>query len=218
MSANAEGAQYIHQYIPGDGTAGVPTLLLLHGTGGNEADLLGVGHALDGHAALLSPRGKVLEHGMPRFFRRLAEGVFDLDDLTRRTHELADFVADAATRYGFDSERVVAVGFSNGANIAASMLLLRPGALAAAILFRPMVPLSPGALPDLAHVPVFIGAGTQDPIVPVAETERLATLLRQAGAPVTLHWEAGGHGLTQGDLNAARGWMARMLHPAPTTG
>jgi predicted esterase len=208
MSANTEDAQFIHQFIPGTGPDGSPTLLLLHGTGGDETDLLGLGRALDSGAALLSPRGRVLEHGMPRFFRRLAEGVFDLDDLTRRTHELADFVADAATRYGFDSQRVIAVGFSNGANIAASLLLLRPGMLAAAALFRPMVPLVPETLPDLSTVPVFIGAGRQDPIVPAAETERLAALLRQANAPVTLHWEAGGHGLMQGDLVAAQEWMA----------
>jgi predicted esterase len=205
MGASDTDARYIHQFIPG--VAGSPTLLLLHGTGGDETDLLGLGRALDGAAALLSPRGTVLERGMPRFFRRLAEGVFDLDDLTRRTHELADFVADAAARYGFDPRRVIAVGFSNGANIAASMLLLRPETLAATALFRPMVPLTPEALPDLARVPVFIGSGRQDPIVPVAEAERLAALLRRAGAPVTLHWAAGGHGLTQGDLDAARRWM-----------
>lgn len=208
MDADAAGARFIHQFIPGDGAAEAPTLLLLHGTGGDETDLLGLGRALDGGAALLSPRGMVREGGMPRFFRRLAEGVFDLDDLTRRTHELADFVADAAARYGFDARRVVAVGFSNGANIAASLLLLRPGTLAAAALFRPMVPLVPATLPDLSAVPVFIGAGRQDPIVPTAESERLAALLRHAGAPVTLHWEAGGHGLTQGDLAAAREWLA----------
>lgn len=218
MGANAEGARYIYQFIPGDGSADSPTLLLLHGTGGDETDLLGLGRTLDSRASLLSPRGKVLEHGMPRFFRRLAEGVFDLDDLTRRTHELADFVADAAARYGFDPRGVVAVGFSNGANIAASMLLLRPGTLAAAALFRPMVPLVPETLPDLSHVPVFIGAGRQDPIVPTAETERLDALLRQAGAPVTLHWEAGGHSLTQGDLAAAQQWMAGAASGMPGGG
>ena len=148
---------------------------------------------------------------MPRFFRRLAEGVFDLDDLTLRTHELADFVADAAVQYGFDPARVIAVGFSNGANIAASMLLLRPETLAAAVLFRPMAPLIPETLPDLARVPVFIGSGRQDPIVPVADVERLVALLRQAGATVTHHWEASGHNLTQGDLDAARQWMAKRL-------
>src|SRR5947209_8552527 len=201
MSASTTDAQFIHQFIPAS-APGAPTLLLLHGTGGNEADLLDLGRALDGTAALLSPRGKVLEHGMPRFFRRLAEGVFDMEDLTRRTHELADFVAGAAAQYGFDPRRVVAVGFSNGANIAASLLLLRPETLAAAILFRPMVPLVPETPPDLSHVPIFIASGRQDPIVPAAEAERLAALLRQAGAPVALHWEAGGHGLTQGDLAA----------------
>ncbi|MDQ6907529.1 MAG: alpha/beta hydrolase [Chloroflexota bacterium] len=209
MSESAANAQYIHQFIPGK--AGAPTLLLLHGTGGNETDLLGLGRALDGEAALLSPRGTVLEQGMPRFFRRLAEGVFDLDDLTLRTHELADFVADAAVQYGFDPARVIAVGFSNGANIAASMLLLRPETLAAAVLFRPMAPLIPETLPDLARVPVFIGSGRQDPIVLVADVERLVALLRQAGATVTHHWEASGHNLTQGDLDAARQWMAKRL-------
>jgi predicted esterase len=206
MSTHDASAQYIHQFIPG--VAGSPTLLLLHGTGGDETDLLGLGRALDGDAALLSPRGTVLEQGMPRFFRRLAAGVFDRADLIRRTHELADFVADAAARYGFDPRRVIAVGFSNGANIAASMLLLRPETLAAAALFRPMVPLTPETPPDLAHLPVFIGSGRQDPIVPVDEAEQLAALLRHAGAAVTMHWETGGHGLTQGDLDAARKWMA----------
>ena len=204
-SQRARDTHFTHRFIPG--AAGAPTFLLLHGTGGDETDLLGLGRALDSEAALLSPRGKVLEQGMPRFFRRLAAGVFDRKDLMLRTHELADFVADAATRYEFDVARVIAVGFSNGANIAASMLLLRPETLAAAILFRPMVPLSPETLPDLARVPVFIGSGRQDPIVPVAEAERLAALLRQAGAPVTLHWEASGHTLTPGDLDAAREWM-----------
>lgn len=215
MGASDADGRYIHQFIPG--AAGAPTLLLLHGTGGDETDLLGLGRALDDRAALLSPRGKVLEHGMPRFFRRLAEGVFDLDDLTRRTHELADFVAEAAARYGFDPARVIAVGFSNGANIAASMLLLRPETLAAAILFRPMSPPTPERLPDLAPVPVFIGSGRHDPIVPVAEAERLAALLRRAGAPVTLHWEAGGHRLTQGDLDAAREWLAETHLATPAT-
>lgn len=215
MSAHNADAQFIHQFIPG--VAEAPTLLLLHGTGGNETDLLGLGRALDRDAALLSPRGKVLEQGMPRFFRRLAEGVFDRDDLIRRTHELADFVADAAARYGFDARRVIAVGFSNGANIAASMLLLHPETLMAAVLFRPMVPLTPETLPDLAHVPIFIGSGRQDPIVPVAEAERLATLLQHAGASVTSHWEANGHSLTQGDLDAAREWMAKTRLATPTT-
>jgi phospholipase/carboxylesterase/glyoxalase family protein len=173
-------------------------------------------------AALLSPRGKVLEHGMPRFFRRLAEGVFDLEDLRVRTHELADFVADAATRYGFDPRRVIAVGFSNGANIAASMLLLRPETLAAAVLFRPMVPFAPELPPDLTDVPVFIAAGTNDPIVPHEQSERLAALLQAASAPVTLRWEPASHGLTQDDVLAAQQWFASILasdwHPAASNG
>jgi len=207
MDTSVATARYIHQFIPGE--AGSPTLLLLHGTGGDEKDLLGLGRALDGAASLLSPRGTVLERGMPRFFCRLAEGVFDLDDLTLRTHELADFVANAAARYGFDPGRVIAVGFSNGANIAASTLLLRPETLAAAILFRPMTPLTPETLPDLSGVPVLIGSGRRDPIVPIADAERLAALLRRAGAAVTHHWEASAHNLIQGDLDVAREWLAQ---------
>src|SRR6184192_4850281 len=131
---------FIHEFVLGKSER---TLLLLHGTGGNERDLIPLGHELDPNAALLSPRGKVLENRLPRFFRRLAEGVFDLEDLKNRTHELADFVAAAAKHYGFASDNLVAVGYSNGANIAASMLLLRPEILSDAILFRAMVPLIP---------------------------------------------------------------------------
>jgi predicted esterase len=202
---------FIHRFLPAAAGAPPITLLLLHGTGGDENDLIGLGRMLVPGAALLSPRGKVLEHGMPRFFRRHAEGVFDLDDLRARTHELADFVADAATHYGFDPPRVIAVGFSNGANIAASTLLLRPETLAGAALFRPMVPFVPESPPDLTHVPVFIAAGTNDPIVPREQSGQLATLLQNAGAPVTLHWEPAGHGLTQGDLLAAQQWFQPIL-------
>src|SRR5438093_4095070 len=131
---------FIHQLVPGNSKR---TLLLLHGTGGNERDLIPLGHDLDPNASLLSPRGKVLENGMPRFFRRLAEGVFDLEDLQKRTHELADFVVSAAEHYKIDIKHIVAVGYSNGANIAASILLLRPEVLSAAVLFRAMVPLVP---------------------------------------------------------------------------
>ncbi|HJX26089.1 MAG TPA: hypothetical protein VJ252_08025, partial [Chthoniobacterales bacterium] len=136
---------FIHEFVPG--TSG-RTLLLLHGTGGNEHDLLPLGRVLDPTAALLSPRGKILENGMPRFFRRLAEGVFDLEDLKKRTHELADFVAASAEQYQFAADKLVAVGYSNGANIAGSMLLLRPETFRTAILFRAMVPLVPENLPD----------------------------------------------------------------------
>jgi phospholipase/carboxylesterase len=195
---------FIHEFVPGKSER---TLFLLHGTGGNERDLIPLGRELDPNAALLSPRGKVLENGMPRFFRRLSEGVFDLDDLQKRTHELADFFAGAAQHYGFASDNVVAIGYSNGANIAASMLLLRPGVLSAAILFRAMVPLVPETQPNLSAGRVWIGAGTDDPIVPTAETKRLAQLLRGAGADVTMRYFQGGHELTAADVEAARDWL-----------
>ena len=184
-----------------------PTLLLLHGTGGNEHDLVPLAESLAPGAGVLSPRGKVLERGMPRFFRRLAEGVFDLDDLRFRTHELAGFVSAAARRYGFDSTRVVAVGFSNGANIAASTLLLEPGVLAGAILFRAMVPIVPDPLPSLQGTPVFMSNGRADPLIPAAEAERLADLLRQAGASLTIRWQPGGHQLTRQDVPQAQAWL-----------
>jgi predicted esterase len=182
------------------------TLLLLHGTGGTEHDLIPLGESLAPGAGLISPRGKVLEGDMPRFFRRLAEGVFDLDDLRFRTHELAVFVAAAAEHYGFDGTRVVAVGFSNGANIAASMLLLEPGLLAGAILFRGMVPIVPDPLPSLAGTAIFMSNGRTDSLIPAAEAGRLASLLRQAGADLTLEWQPGGHQLTRQDLLQAQGW------------
>jgi len=198
---------FIHEFIPGSSSR---TLLLLHGTGGNERDLIPLGRELDPNAALLSPRGKVLENGMPRFFRRLAEGVFDLEDLQNRTLELADFVAAAAQHYGFASDNVIAVGYSNGANIAASLLLLRPETLSAAILFRAMVPLIPETQPNLSSTRVWIGAGDQDPIVPASETKRLAELLRRAGADVTIRFAKAGHGLTNDDLEAARRWLGEL--------
>jgi predicted esterase len=199
---------FVHRFVEAAPAGPETTLVLLHGTGGNEDDLLPLGRLLLPGAAMLSPRGKVVEGSMPRFFRRLAEGVFDVDDLIARTHELADFVVAAAHRSGRDPERLVAVGFSNGANIAASTLLLRPQVFRAAILFRPMVPLVPDALPDLTQTPVFIGAGRSDPIVPAAQTERLASLLSECGATVTLRWQPGGHGLSAADVEAARDWLS----------
>lgn len=201
------GPDFTHEFVPGSSSR---TLLLLHGTGGNERDLIALGRELDPNAALLSPRGKVLENGMPRFFRRLAEGVFDLADLKYRTNELADFVTTAAQHYGFASGKLVAVGYSNGANIAASMLLLRREILHAAILFRAMVPLVPDNLPDLSSVQVWIGAGNQDPIIPTSETQRLVELLREAGADVTIRYFHAGHGLTAGDVSAAREWLTSL--------
>lgn len=195
---------FVHEFVSGGSSR---TLLLLHGTGGNERDLLPLGRELDPNASLLSPRGKVLENGMPRFFRRLAEGVFDLEDLQTRTHELADFVTAAAKFYELDITRIVAIGYSNGANIAASMLLLRPEVLRAAILFRAMVPLVPDHLPDLSSARAWIGAGDQDPIVPASEAQQLAKLLRDAGADVTIHFANASHGLTNEDVKTARDWL-----------
>jgi phospholipase/carboxylesterase len=204
---------FIHRFIPretgGQEDESPPTLLLLHGTGGNENDLLDLGHMLLPQAARLSPRGRVLENSMPRFFRRLAEGVFDIPDLQAHTYELADFVAGASRHYGFDPKHVIAVGFSNGANIAASMLLLCPGVLAGAVLFHPMVPFVPEPLPDLAHTPILISAGRMDPIVPISQTEQLATLLQECGADVTTHWHNGGHAITHEDVHITQIWLRK---------
>jgi predicted esterase len=198
---------FLHEFVPGNSKR---TLLLLHGTGGNERDLIPLGRELDPDASLLSPRGKILENGMPRFFRRLAEGVFDLEDLKTRTNELADFVASAARHYKLAADEIVAVGYSNGANIAASMVLLRPEILHAAILFRAMVPLVPGNLPDLSSVRVWIGAGDQDPIIPASEAQRLVELLRRAGANVTIRFFNAGHGLTNSEMEIAREWLTTL--------
>ena len=198
---------FAHRFVPGS-PAEPRTLLLLHGTGGSEDDLVPLGRALLPGAALLSPRGQVLEHGMPRFFRRLAEGVFDEADIRVRTADLAAFVQSAAAEHGLDLGRLIAVGFSNGANIAASLLLLGPRVLAGAILFRAMVPLVPDGTPDLQGVRVFLGEGRTDPLVSAAEAERLAGLLRSGGANVSLHWEPAGHHLTPADVDAARDWLA----------
>lgn len=199
---------FIHRFVPAHAAArDAPTLLLLHGTGGDENDLLQLGPLLAPGAALLSPRGKVLENGMNRFFRRLAEGVFDEDDLRWRSAELAAFVAQAATFYDFDPRRVVAAGFSNGANIAASLLLLHPHTLAGAIIFHGMVPLIPDTLPDLTGRSVLLTAGRVDPLVPGAESERLAKLLERAGADVTLAWQPGGHTLTRAEIETAASWL-----------
>jgi phospholipase/carboxylesterase/glyoxalase family protein len=198
---------FIHVFEPAADPS-QPTILVLHGTGGNENDLIPLAAALWPGAAVLSPRGKVLERGMPRFFRRLAEGVFDLDDLKLRTNELAEFVTRAAEHYRFDRSKVIAAGFSNGANIAASVLLLRPGVLRAAALFSPMVPLVPDAPPSLQGVDVFISAGQRDPLVAPENTQRLANLLQQYGANVSLRWTDGGHTLTPQDAEAAANWLS----------
>lgn len=204
-------AGFIHRFIPSDTGAGAPVALLLHGTGGTEDDMLNLGRTIAPGAALLSPRGKILEHGQPRFFRRLAEGVFDEADLILRTNELADFVAAAAKQYQFDLRKVTAIGYSNGANMAASLLLLRPETLRAAVLLRAMVPLIPEALPDLRGVGVFIAAGKSDPLISPAGTERLTKLLREAGAGVELEWQPVGHKLTSPEITRAHEWLSGFL-------
>ena len=207
---------FTHRYLPG-AADGAPTIVLLHGTGGDENDLLALGRMLAPDAPLLSPRGKVLEQGMPRFFRRLAVGVFDQEDLVARTHELADFVAAAAAHYGFDPQAVVAVGYSNGANIAASTLLLRPEIFRAAVLFHAVVPFEPDTAPDLSGRRIFLSGGQRDPYAPVARTERLAEILRLGGAEVTVHWQPGGHELTTGEVDASKAWLSRLpMQTRPT--
>jgi len=200
----------VHCYLPGENESG-PTLLLLHGTGGNEEDLIPLGQELAPGAAVLSPRGKVSEYGAPRFFRRLAEGVFDHEDLLFRTHELAEFVEAASEAYGLDPSKVVAVGYSNGANVAASMILLHPGLLRAAVLFRAMVPLEPDVTPDLSGMPVFLAAGRMDRMIPPDNTQRLADILDEAGADVDLRWRDTGHPLTYEEVGEAKEWLSEVL-------
>jgi phospholipase/carboxylesterase len=200
------GAQpFIHRFQPGS-TPGAAPLLLLHGTGGDESDLLPLGATLSPGAALLSPRGQVLEHGMPRFFRRLAEGVFDEDDVRRRALELGAFVGEARQRYGIAAP--VAVGYSNGANIAAALMLLQPEVLAGAVLFRAMVPLAQPPAAKLARKPVLMLSGLADPIVPADNSAGLCSQLANAGADVTHTTLPAGHQLSQADVAIARDWLA----------
>jgi phospholipase/carboxylesterase len=184
------------------------TLVLLHGTGGNEEDLIPLGKEIESTASILSPRGKVLENGMPRFFRRLAEGVFDKEDLKFRTHELADFIQKCSLHYKFDLRKTIAIGFSNGANIAASLLLLRPDIFEGAILFRAMIPLVPNPLPDLSNKKILLSAGVNDPIVSRMETESLYRLFQNANTNIVLKWQNSSHNLIQEDIVAARKWIS----------
>jgi phospholipase/carboxylesterase len=187
-----------------------PTLLLLHGTGGNELDLLPLAGMIDDEANVLSVRGNVLENGMPRFFRRLAEGVFDEEDLIFRTKELNEFLDEAAEKYGFDRDNIMAIGYSNGANIAASLLFHYQHALKGAILHHPMVPRRGMDLPDLSGKTVFIAAGTNDPICSPLESTDLQSLLEKANANVEIHWENRGHQLTMQEVGAAAQWYQKL--------
>ena len=203
--ASDSSVDFVHRFIPG-ALASAPTILALHGTGGDEHDLVPLARMIDGDAAILSPRGRVLEQGKPRFFRRLAEGVFDLDDLREQTRALGDFIVSATARYHVDPANVIALGYSNGANIAASILLTRADLLAGAMLLRPMMPFEPDTMVSLPGTPVLISAGSNDPIVPRASTERLAAALAGAGAKVTTIWQTTGHALTPPELEQVTAW------------
>lgn len=189
-------------------SGGAPALLLLHGTGGDETDLVPLARHVAPRSAILSPRGNVSENGLPRFFRRFAEGVFDLEDVARRADELAAFIADATAAY--DLSKPVAIGFSNGANIAAAMMLRHPQALAGAALIRAQPTLTPGTLPDLGGVPVLMLAGERDPIVSAYDCSGLAATLEAAGAEVRLETLPAGHSLTQLDVDILKDWLARL--------
>ncbi|BCS34306.1 hydrolase [Luteitalea sp. TBR-22] len=197
---------FTHEFVPAEGGA-TTTLVMLHGTGGDERDLLPLGKALHPTAALLSPRGRVLEGALPRFFRRFGEGRFDLDDLRVRAGELAAFLDEAAAHYGVDRQRMVAVGYSNGANIAHATMLLHPDSFAGAALLHAQFALAPEPLPSLAGRAVFLAAGQADPIVPIGEARKLADLLTAAGATVTPFWSSGGHNLTRDDVSRAQAWL-----------
>jgi len=205
MEYHTELHGFVHRFLPG--APGMPTLLLLHGTGGDENDLVEVGGLVLPGASLLLPRGKVLENGMSRFFRRFAEGVFDLEDVRLRAEELAGFVKAATATYGREHEKLIAVGYSNGANMAGALLLLYPQALSAAVLFHAMVTIAPEPPPALGGKRVLLTGGRQDPLIPPEETERLGALLRSAGAAVDLIWQPGGHRLSRPEIEAARDWM-----------
>jgi len=200
---------FIHTFVSPNSNAkeAMPTLLLLHGTGGNEDDLIPLGKELAPNASILSVRGKVLENGMPRFFRRLEEGVFDMEDLRIRTDELAEFIVKSSSAYKLDPERVIAVGYSNGANIAASVLLRCPEVLAGAILFRAMVPFIPTVMPDLSKKSIILLEGLYDPIVSKVEAQSLLELFTKTQSSVTLKWQNSGHNLTQEDIVAAKKWL-----------
>jgi predicted esterase len=200
---------FVHKFIPASPVDSRPvTLLLLHGTGGDESDLVPLGNELWPGAALLGVRGQVSENGRPRFFRRFAEGVFDVEDLKFRTEELARFIEAASERYDVSTEKLIAVGYSNGANIAASLILLHPHYLAAAVLFRAMVPFTPDIIRNFSNLSVFIGAADRDPIVPRGQAEELAAIIEGGGGDVTVFWHQGGHELGQDDIEAARAWLS----------
>jgi predicted esterase len=217
QTAKSSDLELIHRFSTGEGRNARTTLLLLHGTGGDENDMIPLGESLLPGAAILSPRGAVRERGMPRFFARLAEGVFDLEDLALRTQQLIRFVNGAVARYDLDASRLIAVGFSNGANIAASMMLTGPSVFSHAILFRAMVPFEPREPAKLDGTPVLLSSGEWDPIATPEQARRLQTLLAAAGARPILNFFDAGHELTRGDVSAAASWIAALIPPTPTS-
>jgi predicted esterase len=204
---------FIYRFEPGSKNS--PTMLLLHGTGGNETDLIQFSRAIAPHSNLLSPRGKVLENGLPRFFRRIAHGVFDLQDLKFRAKELLEFIKESAKKYDFDPENVVAIGYSNGANIAATLLLLHERSLAGGILFRPMMTLVPEKVPDLSRCKILICAGDHDSMIDPAKTSELIAFFQIARAEVSVHRHPGGHELGRDDFEAAKKWFEKWLTASP---
>lgn len=198
---------FVHRFRPPSTPGSQDTLLVLHGTGGNEDDLIGIAQTVAPGAAVISPRGKVLENGAPRFFRRLAEGVFDPAEVRSRGEELAKFISAAAARYGRDPKRIFALGYSNGANIASTIILIDPGVICAAILLRPMLVFEPEDKADLTGTAALISAGRVDPIVPTESVHALAELLETRGAEVTLKWQLGGHNLVPSEMKDAADWL-----------
>lgn len=199
---------FIHRFVPAEDKTSAETLVVLHGTGGDENDLIGIGQAIAPSAAILSPRGNVFENGAPRFFRRLAEGVFDPKEVHSRGDELSRFIRAAISRYGLNPERVFALGYSNGANIASTVMFIDPELLRGAIMFRPMMVFEPDERPDLSTAGVFISAGRMDPIVPVKSVERLVELFEASRAEVTLKWQLAGHNLRPSEIRDATDWLA----------
>ncbi len=199
---------FVHRFLPSEESGSRDTLLVLHGTGGDENDLISLGQTIAPGAAILSPRGNVLENGAPRFFKRLAEGVFDPEEVRSRAEELARFIQAATKRYTLDSQRIFALGYSNGANAASTVMFIRPELIKAAILLRPMLVYEPEQPADLSGSSVFISAGRMDPIVPTRSVERLAGLFESARAKVTLKWQMVGHNLVPSEVGEAAAWLA----------
>lgn len=203
-----EDLDFIHRFVPAEDSASGTTLIVLHGTGGNENDLVGIGQSVAPGAAILSPRGKVLENGAPRFFKRLAEGVFDPKEVRSRAEELARFIHASITKYGLDASRIYALGYSNGANIASTLMFIEPRLLQGSVLFRPMLVYEPEQRANLSDASVFISAGRMDPIVPVKSVERLVELFESSQSEVTLKWQQAGHNLVPSEVREASDWLA----------